>query len=203
MLYAHTLHSICIFTMFHAFRCVFICWKLCAARLGLGLNPWCNFFCMSYAHAHFKCTYPLSSLYFGTLLWWCFFVCLSLSLSLSLSNRLRMHLSANLLQSRILFIPNHLLLILLFFTSDSMMRRPIKTSRITSPNVVFIRNTTWFYQTFPILLYPLSFTVEDGQIYVRYPWVVPLWSYKSSTLTRTVLIPLYLGLLCRFEVHVL
>ena len=35
MLYDHALHSICIFTMFHAFRCVFICWKLCADRFGL------------------------------------------------------------------------------------------------------------------------------------------------------------------------
>ena len=94
--------------------------------------------------------------------------CLSLSLSLSLSNRLRMHLSANLLQSRILFIPNHLLLILLFFTSDSMMRRPVRTSWRTSPTVVFIQNAMWFYQTFLILLYPLSFTVEDGNLYVRY-----------------------------------
>ena len=36
MLYDYALYSISIFTMFHAFRCVFICWKSCAARFGLG-----------------------------------------------------------------------------------------------------------------------------------------------------------------------
>ena len=84
----------------------------------------------------------------------------------------------------------------------SVMRKPIRTSRRTSLNVMFIQNTAWFYQTFPILLYPLSFTVKDGNLYVRYPWVVPLWSYRSSIPTSMVSIPLDLGLLRRFEVHV-
>ena len=66
------------------------------------------------------------------------------------------------------------------------MRRSIRTSQRTSPTVLFIRNATWFYRTFSILLYPLSFTVGDGNLYVRYPWHVPPWSFRSSTPTCTV-----------------
>ena len=169
------------------------------------VEPMMQIFFAYHMFMHFLCIRTLSLLYILVPVMMVFF-CFSLSLSLSPSLSLivyALHPSANSLRLKTLFFLRHLPLILLLFTFSSVMRRPIKTSRITSPNVVFIRNTTWFYQTFPILLYPLSFTVEDRQIYVRYPWVVPLWSYKSSTLTRTVLIPLYLGLLCRFEVHVL
>ena len=55
---------------------------------------------------------------------------------------------------------------------------------------------------FSILLYPLSFTVGVGNIYVRYPWVVPSWSYRSFTLIFTILIIMCLGLLLLFEVQV-
>ena len=110
--------------------------------------------------------------------------------------------SARSLRLRTLFIMGHLLLILLLFMFSSVMRRPKRTSRRTSPNVVFNRSTTWFYQIFPILLYPLSFTVGDRNLYMRYPWVVPPWPFRISTPTCTVSIPLYLSLLRAFEVHV-
>ena len=131
--------------------------------------------------------------------------CLSHSLSLSLSLSLIVytwHRSINLLHLGTLFVLGHLPLILLFFMFGSLMRRLDRTSRRTSPIVAFIRNVAWFYWTFPILIYPLSFIVRDGNLYVRYLWVVPPWSYRSSTPICTVSIPLYLGLLRKFKVHV-
>ena len=104
-----------------------------------------------------------------------FFLSLSLSLFLSLSLSLSLsrivctwHLSANLLCPRTLFVPRHLFLILLLFTFGSMMRKPKRTSQRTSPDVVFIRSTVCFYRIFLILLYPLSFTIGDGNLYMRY-----------------------------------
>ena len=136
---------------------------------------------------------------FWYLLWWCFSICLPLSLSRIVC---AWHPSANPLYLRTLFILGHLFSTPLLFMFDFLMRRPVRTSRRTSPNVVFIRNAVWFYRIFPILLYPLSFTVGDGNLYVRYPWVVPPWSYRSCTPICTVSIPLYLSLLHIFEVHV-
>ena len=130
-------------------------------------------------------------------------VFLFVSLSLSPSRIIyTWHPSANPLHLKTHFVPGNLPLILLLFTFGSMMRRPIRTSRRTSPNVAFIRNVAWFYQTFSILLYPLSFTVRDENLYVRYLWVIPPWSYRSSTPICTISIPLYLGFLRRFEVHI-
>ena len=77
------------------------------------------------------------------------------------------HSSANPLCLETLFVPRHLLLILLLFISSSVMRRLVRTFQRTSPIVVFIRNATWFYRTFLILLYPLSFTVRDENLYMR------------------------------------
>ena len=122
-------------------------------------------------------------------------VFLSLSLSLSLIVY-AWHPSIKLLHLETLFVlRHHLLLILFLFMSSSVMRRPVKTSHRTSPDMVFIWSATWFYWIFPILIYQLSFTGRDGNLYVRYPWVVPLWSYRSSTPICTVLIRLYLILL--------
>ena len=131
------------------------------------------------------------------------FFYLSPSLSLFLSWIVyAWHPSAKLLHPRTLFVTGHHLLILLLFLSGSMMRRPVRTSGRTSPNVAFIRNVAWFYRIFPILLYPLSFIVGVRNLYVRYPWVVPPWSYRSFTPICTVLILLCHGLLLLFEVHV-
>ena len=130
------------------------------------------------------------------------FASLSLPLSPSLSNSLRMAPkrksapSRNPLYSRASsYDPTP-------FSVRFRMRRPVRTSRRTSPNVAFIWNAAWFYRIFPILLYPLSFTVRNGNLYVRYPWTVPPWLYRSSIPICTVSIPLYLDLLHRFEVYV-
>ena len=80
MLYDNTLHCISFFTMFHAFRCVLDCWKLCAIRFGLGFNPWCNYF------YHVTC----SCIFHAFVPFLFFFFALFLLCSLSLSHRLRM-----------------------------------------------------------------------------------------------------------------
>ena len=83
--------------------------------------------------------------------------CLSPSPFLSLSRIVfEWHPNANPLCLGTFFILGHLPLILLLFTFSSMIRKPVRTSWRTSPNVVFIRNAAWFYQTFLILLYLLS-----------------------------------------------
>ena len=76
----------------------------------------------------------------------CVCVCVSLSHSLSLSLSLFLSLSrifcawhpSSKLHPETLFISEHHLLILLLFLSSSMMRRPIRTSWRTSPNMAFI-----------------------------------------------------------------
>ena len=81
------------------------------------------------------------------------------------------HPSANLLWLGTLFVLGYLLPPILpfsLFTFGSMMRRPIKTSRRTFLNVAFIQSTMWFYQTFLILLFPMSLTLGDGDLFVRY-----------------------------------
>ena len=88
-----------------------------------------------------------------------------LFVSLSLSRIVcAWHPSANPLRLGTLFILGHLPLILLLFMFGSMMKRPVRTFRRTFPNVAFIRNAASFYQTFLILLYPLSFTVGDKNL---------------------------------------
>ena len=108
--------------------------NLCAGRIGLG---WAHdeFFFTRHMLMHCSCIHTFSFSYL--LCWLCF--SLSLSLSLSLSRILyTWHPSAKLLHPETLFISEHHLLILLLFLSGSMMRRPIRTSRRTSPNMAFI-----------------------------------------------------------------
>ena len=97
MLYAHALHSICIFTMFHAFRCVFICWILCAARFGLGSTHDAISFSTSHVHAFFMHTYPCFSFYLFSVV---IVFSVSLSLSLSLLDSQHMAPKRNPLRSR-------------------------------------------------------------------------------------------------------
>ena len=182
----------------HAFRCVFDCWKLCAARFGLGWTHDAISFSTSHVHVYFMHTYPLFYIY----LFWVVIVC-SLSLSPSWIDY-AWHPSTNLLWFGTLFIPGHYLLLLIFpfFTFGSAMKRPIKTSLRTFLNVAFIWSAMWFCWILPTLLYSMSFTLRDGNLFVRYPWGVPSCSYKSFTPICTVSIPLYLSLLRYSEVHV-
>ena len=80
MLYDHALHFIYIFTMFHAFRCVFICWKLCADRFRLGWTHDAIIFSTSHSfHAYVPFLFYLSVLGCD---------CVMFFFSLSLSDRL-------------------------------------------------------------------------------------------------------------------
>ena len=67
----------------------------------------------------------------------------------------------------------------------------------------FIRNAKSFYRIFPILTFPLSCTVEVGSHCVASQSLVPLWSYRSFTLTCTDSILQYLILSLVFEVRAL
>ena len=125
--------------------------------------------------------------------------CSVFSLSLSLSNRTSLwHPNReNAFELETLFkVPGHPLhLFLLFYlTSDSVMRRPRQTA--------LRPNAKSFCQISTTLRYPMSFELEDGNLYVRNPCVVLSCLYRSSTPTYTALIPLCLSLLRNFEVHV-
>ena len=179
MIHDHALHSICIFTIFHAFRCVLEFWKLCASRF-----------------MHISCTRTFSFLSLYSIVIVFFLSSLS-------QIDCAWHRSTNLLWLRTLFVPGyHLLLIFPLFTFNFVIKRPIRTSLWTFLNVAFIGSAMWFCRTSLILLYPVSFTFGDGNLYVRYRWGVPSWSYRSSTPICMVSMPLYLSLLRLSEVHI-
>ena len=105
---------------------------------------------------HFSCIHILSFPFLFSVMMVLF--CLSPSLSLSLLDRLCMAPKCNTTPSR---NPLHSRtsssdptpLHVQFFDEKAQ-----RTFWRTSPHVVFIRSATWFYWTFLILLYPLSFT---------------------------------------------
>ena len=157
-------------------------------------------FSTSHVHAYFMHTYP----FFSFFVLYCDYV-LSLSLSISIYLSLFLsridyawHPSTNLIRLETLFVsglPHLLIFPFPLFTFGSMMRRPIRTSLITFLNMAFIWSAMWFCWTLLTLLYAMSFTLRDGNLFVRYTWGVPSCSYKSFTLICTVSIPLYLSLL--------
>ena len=154
-------------------------------------------FSMSHVHA-----YVLFHYYFWIVIVFCFFLSLSLSLSLSRID-CAWHPSANPLRFRTLLVSGLLLLLIHpIFKFDFMMGRPTRTSLRTFRDGAFIQSTMSFYQTFPTLLYPVSFELGDGNLFVRYPWGTLSCLYMSFTLIYTVLIPLYLSLPRHSEVHV-
>ena len=114
--------------------------------------------CLCVFHAYV----PSISLYFHILICVGAFLLVSLSLSLSLSLyalACSMTSKRKSTPSKTLFVPRHPLLILLHLTFSSIMRRPSWTSWRISHDEAFIWNATLFYQTFPILTFPLSSTV--------------------------------------------
>ena len=166
--------------------------------LGLDwVEPMMQFsFSASHVHAYFRHTYPFFSIFL-------FWVLIVFPVSFSWIDCV-WHPGTNLLQSETLFFPSHHLLLILpfpLFTFDSVMRRPIRISRRTFLNMAFIQSAMWFYWTFSILLFSMSFTLRDGNLFVRYPWGVPLCSYRSFTPTCTESIPLCLDLSRHSEVH--
>ena len=86
-----------------------------------------------------------------------------LSLSFVCVSLLPWHSNASLLYPETLFVSGHpLLLVLLPFTSNSMMRRPKRTSLRTFLDEAFIQNAKSFCRTSLTLTYPLSFTIRVG-----------------------------------------
>ena len=126
------------------------------------------------------------------------------SLFLFLSLVALWHLNGNPLCPRTLFVLGHLhplpLLILLHLTFDSMMIKPVRTFQRNFHDAAFIQNTKSFYQTFPILTFPLSSIVGVRSHYVTSWSLVPPWSYRSFTLICTDLILQYLSFLLTFKV---
>ena len=86
ILYAHALHHIYIFTMFHAFRCVVYKLKPCVL---VGLN-WAKPMMFLLLHVTCSCIRTILFLLFDIIFYQYIFACLSLSLSLFLLNSLRM-----------------------------------------------------------------------------------------------------------------
>ena len=163
------------------------------------VEPMMIFFVAHHMVMHNSCICTFFSLFLVLYVYWCFSTSLSLSLSLTHTDSCAWHLSAKRLPLRTLFVSRHLLLTLLHFISGSMMKRLVRTSRRTSPNMVFIRNAMLSYWTSLIPLYPLSFTVRDGSLFARSRWFVLLWSYKSFTPICTDSIILYLISLLLFR----
>ena len=173
--------------------------KLSIDRFGLGWTHDAIFFCISHVHAFFMYTYPFFSIFWYSVVMVLF--CLSPSLpfldSLSMAPKRKPTPSQNPLRSRASSsnpTPFHIQ-----FCDEKGCQDFLENFSkrgIHSECCVILPD--FFYTTLP-----MSFTIEDGNPYVRYPWVVPPWSYRSSTPICMVSIPLYLGLLWRFKVHIL
>ena len=129
--------------------------------------------------------------------------CFSLSLSLFWLV-CAWHPSISLLCPEILLVPRHpLLLILPLLMSSSMMTKPIKTFRRTFLGAAFIQNTKSSFRIFPILTYPLSFTVGIRSPFMTSWSAIPPWSYRSFTPICMDLITPYLISSLTFKVRVL
>ena len=112
------------------------------------------------------------------------------------------HLSVNPLQPGTLFVPVLLYLpILLLLLFGSVMMMPLRHSRRTFLDEVFIRNTKSFWRTSPTLTFPLSFTIgnESHCMTSRSPVLSCL--SRSFTPTCTGLIVQYLFSSLAFEVR--
>ena len=124
-------------------------------------------------HVTCSCIRSFFSIYFDIFeLLGTFLIVFSLSLSLSLSlsvyvSLLLWHPNVNLLCPETLFVPGHLLLLILLLSlSGSVMRRPKRTSLRTFPDEAFIQNAKSFCQTSLTLTFLLSSTVGNRGHYV-------------------------------------
>ena len=109
MLYAHALHFFCIFTMFHAFRCVFYMLEPCVL---VGLD-WADPMMKSLLHISWSCIIHAYIPFISSLVHsinWCFSVCLPFPFFLS---RIvyAWQPSVKLLHPETLFVSGHILLI--------------------------------------------------------------------------------------------
>ena len=80
------------------------------------------------------------------------------------------------------------------------MMMPIRNSRRTFLDEVFIRNAKSFWRTSPTLTFPLSFIIGNGSHCVTSQWLVLSCLSRSFTPTCTGLIVQYLFSLLAFEV---
>ena len=154
--------------------CAYYVKMMCAGRIGL---DWAHdvFTFIRHMFMHFSCIrtifYLIDIKCVGTFLSVCLFVCLSVCLSLSLALVALWHLNKNPLCLETLFIPRHLLLLLLLTLlhpmSSSMMIKPVRTFRRTFHVEAFIQNAKLFYQIFSILTFPLSSTVGVGSMVLK------------------------------------
>ena len=197
MIYDHALLSCCILTMFHAFRCMFDYVEMYAGRFGLGFTHDVFIFA-HHMFMHISCIRILSFLSFCFCLW-CVF---SLSPFLSRIDY-TWHPRANIPRlGTLLVLGLPLLLIHPFFMFGSVMGRPNRTSLRTFRDMAFIQCAMSFCRTFSTFLYPMSFGLGDGNLFVRFPWGALSCLYRSFTLIYMVLIPLYLNLPQHSKVHV-
>ena len=160
-------------------------------------------------YLHVTCSCILLHTYLQFYIFW--YICclvlflLSPSLSLPLTLVASWHLNVNSFHPETLFILEHLLRLLLLtplpLMSDSMMRRPNRTSWRTFHDAAFIRNAKSFCQTSLRLTCPLSSIVRVRSHYVAPHLCALPWSYRSSTPICTNLITLYLSFLLTFEVY--
>ena len=179
---------------------------LCCVLLDLDwAEPMRHYIYMSHVHA-FSCIRTFRFLYLlYSILLVLFWLSLSLPLSLFLTLVASWHVNVNPFHLETLFVPGHLLLLLILTSfhlmSGSLMKRPIRTSWRTFHDKTFIRNAKLFCQTFLTLTYPLSSIVKVGSHHVA-PWSHDLpWSYRSSTPICTDLITLYPSFLIMFRVY--
>ena len=165
----------------------------------VGFYPWCNLF----LHIICSCNaMHCTSLFFlsWSFLSYCVFCFLFFSLLVSW-----------LWHPKSLFLPRtqldvvvllHLLFLSLILLS-SMMQNPKRISLRISMTGWFIQNARSFCLTFQKLLFQVHLALEFWNLYVRNPWGVPVCLSRSSTPTCMPALPLCLGLLQYFEVHVL
>ena len=165
----------------------------------IGFCPWFLFFLhITCSCIIMHCTFFfLLSYALKFLLWLCFFLSyLSLSFSLLVMAPKKVVPSKSLIcrGSSSWSFP----LILFGF----VMKRHIMTSLRTFLIGWFIQNARSFCLISQTLLYPVLLALKDGLLLMRNPQGVPMCSYKSFTPICTSSIPLYLGLLRYFMVHV-
>ena len=175
---------------------------MCVGRFRLGwAHDVFKFACHMFMH--FSCIRTFIYLYFDIDLCWCFSGCFFLSLSFFRLVAL-WRINENPLHPITLFVIGRLLLLTpLLLTYSFMMIKHERTFRRTSNDEAFILNAKLYYRSFPILTFPLSSTVKVGSHCVASWSLVPLWSYRSFTLTCTDSILQYLILSFAFEVRVL
>ena len=197
MLYAHALHFFCIFTMFHAFRCVFYVGTLCVGRFGLG---WAldEIFVTCHMIMHYSCIRSFHFL-FVTFCWLVLF-CLSSFLFLSFLDILCMAPKHKTTTSR---NPFHFKASSFDSTPFHVRFRDEKARQDFSENF----SKRGIHSERYVILLDFSDTTllivinkRVGNLFVRYPWVFPLWSYRSFTPICMVLIILYLLSLFLFMV---